>query len=115
MGFISITGAKDKRMKKLFVLAVAGLIVSNLPAQDHQHHSTDTTKHSAEQTGTMQDAMPLMSHAYSLNLPMSRNGSGTAWLPDESPMYMYLKANPKSSWMIHGNVVLRYNNQDIFN
>ena len=28
-----------------------------------------------------------MSHVYSLNLPMGRNGSGTSWLPDASPMY----------------------------
>jgi hypothetical protein len=29
-----------------------------------------------------------MSHAYSRNLPMSLNGSGTAWNPDQTPMYM---------------------------
>jgi len=29
--------------------------------------------------------MPGMNHAYSLSLPMNRNGSGTAWSPDNTP------------------------------
>lgn len=45
---------------------------------------------------------------------MSRNGSGTGWVPDNSPMYMYMQGNQKSNWMLHGNIVVRYNNQDIF-
>src|SRR5262245_17507514 len=50
-----------------------------------------------------------MSHVYSLNLPMGRNGSGTAWLPDASPMYAYMYH--KSGWMfmLHENLFLRYN------
>src|SRR2546430_6626091 len=55
------------------------------------------------------------SHAYSLNLPMNRNGSGTAWLPDTSPMYMFMIGNEKSNWMFHGDFFLRYNNQDVAN
>lgn len=53
-----------------------------------------------------------MSHAYSLNLPMNRNGSGTGWLPDASPMYGYMLHSKKWMYMIHGNVFLRYNHQD---
>ncbi|MBC7827286.1 MAG: acid shock protein [Chitinophagaceae bacterium] len=56
----------------------------------------------------------LMAHAYSRNLPMSRNGSGTGWLPDASPMYMYMQGNKTSNWMVHGNIFLRYNKQDVF-
>ena len=55
-----------------------------------------------------------MSHAFSKNLPMTRNGSGTAWLPDSSPMYAYMFHTPKWMYMLHGNVFLRYNNQDLF-
>ncbi|HEY0680018.1 MAG TPA: hypothetical protein VGD17_17155 [Chitinophagaceae bacterium] len=101
-------------MKKLFVLTVAGLVTAGLCAQE-QKHTPDSTARSAEQTATQDEGMPLMSHAYSLHLPMSRNGSGTSWLPDASPMYMYIKGNNRSSWMIHGNIVLRYNKQDVFN
>jgi len=57
--------------------------------------------------------MPPMSHNLSLNLPMSRNGSGTGWNPDYAPMYMYMKHSGKWMYMLHGNVFLRYNRQDI--
>ena len=56
-----------------------------------------------------------MSHAYSLNLPMNRNGSGTGWLPDASPMYGYMIHSRKWMYMVHGNIFVRYNNQDIGN
>jgi len=42
-----------------------------------------------------------MSHAYSINLPMNRNGSGNGLLPD-APMYGYMYYLPK--WMLHGNL-----------
>src|SRR5215217_8341930 len=102
-------------MKKLLVLAVVQIMVASLLAQEHHHETTDTSRLSGEGKTMDHDGMPLMSHAYSLNLPMSRNGSGTAWLPDTSPMYMYMRGNAKSNWMVHGNVVLLYNNQDVFN
>jgi hypothetical protein len=56
-----------------------------------------------------------MSHSYSLNLPMNRNGSGTGWLPDASPMYGYMLHSKKWMYMIHGNIFIRYNHQDIGN
>src|SRR3546814_20058285 len=54
-----------------------------------------------------------MSHGFSLSLPMTRNGSGTGWLPDASPMYGYMVHAPTWLFMFHGNVFLRYNDQDI--
>jgi hypothetical protein len=56
-----------------------------------------------------------MTHAFSLNLPMSRNGSGTGWLPDASPMYGYMMHSKKWMYMVHGSIFLRYNNQDFTN
>lgn len=100
-------------MKKLFLFVVTGVISASLFAQ-HEHHSKDSTQRSEEEMAAPADNM-LMSHAYSLSLPMSRNGSGTSWQPDASPMYMYLNANARSNWAIHGSIVFRYNNQDIFN
>ncbi|HYE56704.1 MAG TPA: hypothetical protein VD996_17770, partial [Chitinophagaceae bacterium] len=97
-------------MKKLILLALAAVSGASLSAQ--HHHGHDTTARSA--SGENQQGM-LMSHAYSLNLPMSRNGSGTSWMPDNSPMYMYMRGNARSNIMIHGSIFLRYNNQDIFN
>ena len=57
--------------------------------------------------------MPPMSHAFSLNLPMTRNGSGTGWLPDSTPMYGYMIHGKKWMYMVHGNVFLRYTHTDI--
>jgi hypothetical protein len=53
-----------------------------------------------------------MSHAYSKNLPMSRNGSGTAWQPDQTPMYMWMQH--KGPWMLmyHGAAFGRYTSQN---
>jgi hypothetical protein len=56
-----------------------------------------------------------MTHAFSLNLPMSRNSSGTAWQPDATPMYGYMKMTKKWNLMFHGSIFLRYNHQDITN
>jgi hypothetical protein len=75
--------------------------------QNHQEHRQHTMAHDSL-------AAP-MSHAFSLNLPMNRNGSGTGWLPDLAPMYGYMLHTKKWMYMIHGNVFVRYNNQDITN
>lgn len=55
-----------------------------------------------------------MTHAFSLNLPMNRNGSGTGWLPDSTPIYGYMFHAPEWMLMLHGNLFLRYTATDIF-
>ena len=41
--------------------------------------------------------------------PMSREGSGTSWLPDSSPMHAYMKMYGDGSMLIlHGKMFLRY-------
>ncbi|WP_229317516.1 hypothetical protein [Larkinella sp. C7] len=68
----------------------------------------------------MQQGMAMMSHLYSRNLPMNRNASGTAWHPDQTPMYMYM-FHPSQSmgnpWMtmLHYSVFLRHTNQNFNN
>jgi hypothetical protein len=56
-----------------------------------------------------------MSHALSRNLPMTRNGSGTSWNPDNSPMYGYMFHKGAWMYMLHGDIYLRYNKQDLLN
>jgi hypothetical protein len=65
-------------------------------------------------TGMHQMDIP-MTHAFSLNLPMNRNGSGTGWLPDASPMYGYMIHSKKWMYMVHGSIFLRYDNQNFNN
>lgn len=91
-------------MKKVYILFLI-LISGVSPAQDHAGmHMVQ----GVENTGSM-------SHAFSLALPMSRNGSGTAWLPDASPMYGHMFHTSNWMFMLHYNLFLRYNNQDFTN
>ena len=61
--------------------------------------------------------MPMgnMSHSFSLNLPMSRNGSGTAWSPDAAPMYGHMYHSKNWMYMLHYGLFIRYNKQDVSN
>lgn len=79
----------------LVLLLVPGALIH---AQHHHEGEPDSAK---------------MTHINSRNLPMSRNGSGTAWLPDASPMYGYMHHHQKWMFMVHGNLFLRYNHQDV--
>jgi hypothetical protein len=56
-----------------------------------------------------------MSHAFSRNLPMNRNGSGTGWLPDNTPMYAWMKPGNTWSTMVHGGLFIRQNWQNVNN
>lgn len=99
-------------------------------AQDHSHAVPDTSRpheimqdssmshmsHVHDMTGmsgmVMQADLPA-THAYSLHLPMSRNGSGTSWLPDASPDYGIMVHSRKWMYMIHGAIAPRYTVQDV--
>jgi hypothetical protein len=112
-------------MKRIWLAATATIIL--FLYSDAQHEKRDSSM------GHMHDSMPVnhdmhdmdmdgnmnadhpMNHSYSRNLPMTRNGSGTGWLPDASPMYGYMFHAGKWMYMLHGNVFLRYNKQDVTN
>src|SRR6187402_1508952 len=99
-------------MKICILIAIAGLIGLNAFSQ-HEHHmpvdtvpkKKDTTpmKPAAKKMATMDtmdhsmhEVHTMPSHAYSRNLSMSRNGSGTGWNPDASPMYMWMKSTKET-------------------
>ena len=113
-------------MNKLIFLTLVFISSCIATYAQHEHHAMPDTSHHMHQQDTMpmmhdqmSGNMPMshstMSHAYSRNLPMNRNGSGTAWLPDASPMYGAMFHTPKWMYMVHGNLFLRYNNQDVAN
>lgn len=122
-------------MKKTIFFATAFMLITYAVRAQHEHHmpakdstkpamqmpqNADTVPHGQHDHNRMQHQMAShedmgMSHAFSRNLPMTRNGSGTAWLPDNAPMYAYMFHTPKWMYMLHGDVFLRYNKQDVFN
>jgi len=68
-----------------------------------------------EMMAGMQQSMSMMSHSFSRNLLMNRNGSGTSWHPDQTPLYAYMKHSPKWMYMLHYSVFLRHTNQNFNN
>ncbi|HEY9364674.1 MAG TPA: hypothetical protein VIQ00_15540 [Chitinophagaceae bacterium] len=110
-------------MKKTISLAILGFVFGFAAHAQHEHHMPpkDTTKSKMSVKDSIMDhqmdhKMEMdMNHSFSLNLPMSRNGSGTGWLPDASPMYGYMFHSQKWMYMLHGNLFLRYTNQDFSN
>ena len=52
-----------------------------------------------------------MRSTINLGEPMMREGSGTSWLPDSSPMHAYMKMFEDGSMvMVHGTMFFRYTN-----
>jgi len=52
-----------------------------------------------------------MRSTINLGEPMMREGSGTSWLPDSSPMHAYMKMYEDGSMvMVHGTMFFRYTN-----
>lgn len=90
----------------------------NIGDTTKHHHKMmkDTAKNNKmpamDMGGKSMSGMNMMSSSQSKNLPMERNGSGTSWLPDASPMYSMMFHGGEWMYMVHGNVAFRYTNQD---
>lgn len=85
----------------------------SMPIKSHKMNGMKMSDTSM--AGMKMDGMQMMTNSQSLNLPMTRDGSGTSWLPDASPMYGIMLNNGKWSYMLHGNISLRYTKQDLGN
>lgn len=83
------------------------------PAEDWRMDGSAESREHMQRMGALGEVP--MSHAFSMNLPMNRDGSGTGWLPDATPVYSYRVQGRKWIYMFHGNVFVRYNNQDLTN
>jgi len=75
----------------------------------------DTSMKGMDMGDMKMDKPIMMNSQYSLDLPMNRDGSGTSWVPDETPMYGYMFHGKKWMTMIHGSFFIRYTDQDVFN
>lgn len=110
-------------MTKISIFIILFSLSLSLPLvaqhEGHKPQPQDTTQQMQHQGNeqtmpfSQHQQMP-MSHAFSRNLSMTRNASGTGWLPDESPMYGNMFHAQDWMFMLHYNVFLRYNKQDVF-
>jgi len=99
-----------------------------LVAQDHQHHEmrmdstmrmdhknmpADTSMKMEHGKMSMDSTRMNMPSAFSRNLPMNVNGSGTSWHPKNSPMYMNMFHKNGWNFMLHYGIFLTYSNQNV--
>lgn len=104
-----------------YFLAIIFFIFCIKAYPQHKHLMKDSTMHdmgnmnmeNMQGINGMNMQMHNMSNSYSLNLPMSRNGSGTSWSPDAAPMYGIMVHSKKWMYMLHYNLFIRYNSQDL--
>ncbi len=138
--FCSIRGhAKGGMWGNILVGETASENLKIAPKTDHVHSSDEEHSHdemneknpaqkpSEPMPGMNQDehekmkGMPGMNHdsddehqmrsTVNLNDPMSRESSGTAWIPDSSPMYARMKMFADGGMlMLHGTAYFRYTN-----
>lgn len=111
-------------MKQFVITIMASCCwLAGIAQHEHEMYARDSSMPMPGDTvmtmpDTMRSTMDMssmsMSHAFSRNLPMTRNGSGTSWLPDNSPMYGYMFHAGSWMLMLHGDIYLRYNRQDVF-
>lgn len=116
-------------LNKLILMTAAGMgaVISPVfgqhehrqePAKDtvsHEMHEMKSMDHAQMDHTQMQHGTSHMTHSFSLSLPMTRNGSGTGWQPDATPMYAYMKHGSKWNYMLHGSIYLRYTAQNFNN
>jgi hypothetical protein len=52
--------------------------------------------------------MPQMAHDHEMTMPSAREGSGTSWLPDDTPMYAVHREAGPWTLMAHGALFVQY-------
>ncbi|HWY40274.1 MAG TPA: heavy metal-binding domain-containing protein [Chthoniobacterales bacterium] len=77
--------------------------------EGHEHHNANGMAMPNHQHGDHEMQMSMHS---SINIaePMSREGSGTSWIPDSSPTYGYMRMFGDDMLMLHGAIFPRYSN-----
>ncbi|HEY8562330.1 MAG TPA: hypothetical protein VIL74_18280 [Pyrinomonadaceae bacterium] len=89
-----------------------------MPVEEKKSDGVKEMKMPDDEKPDEMSEMPGMNHDHremkmaaitDINAPMSRESSGTAWIPETSPMYARMKMFKDGSMlMFHGNMFLRY-------
>src|SRR5687767_7037948 len=98
-------------MKNMIACFALFTISSSFLVAQHNHEHHKPQAENKAEVNTTDTSTAVMTHSYSLSLPMSRNSSGTAWQPDATPMYGYMKMTKRWNLMFHGSIFVRYNYQ----
>lgn len=97
-------------------LSAAAIVAASAPL-GRAAAQQDTTKHHmpgmrmAADTGQMQSMRATKMIDGPLGIPMERTGSGTSWLPDDSPMHADHIPDGKWELMLHGVAFTMYDKQ----
>ncbi|MHB1169676.1 MAG: hypothetical protein ACYC28_10405 [Longimicrobiales bacterium] len=95
-------------MKRILLLL---LMLPQPAAAQHVHPTTPRdTAHAAHEHAAAAPATHTQSHAMTgiLGIPQAREGSGTSWLPDATPMHAVHVQTGGWSLMLHGQAFLQY-------
>jgi hypothetical protein len=101
-------------MRTSFLAAVAAVLAISLTSgmvqAQHQPHPPTHRDTSAQADSMMAMPMPAMPER-PFGIPMTRMGSGTAWLPDASAMRAWHFMAGSWMLMVHGDAFLQYDHQ----
>jgi hypothetical protein len=79
------------------------------PAEQQQHRHEPQNPPPAGDLAQQHDMQHMqMDHEHEMFMVPAREGSGTSWLPDETPMYAIHRQAGQWTLMGHGNVFLQY-------
>jgi hypothetical protein len=79
------------------------------PTPPQHQHEPQTQSPPADDPAQQHDMQHMhMGDEQDMAMPRSREGSGTSWLPDETPMYAVHSQAGKWMLMAHGNAFLQY-------
>lgn len=110
-------------MKKIFIIINLFFAINVFAQHDHGNHEmpVDTSKIDTSIKGEINVIIDKEETTNSRTIlmgddfPMTQNGSGTSWLPYNSPVYGLMWMDGKTHFMLHGSLFLRYTSQNIFN
>src|SRR5260370_738909 len=78
--------------------------------QMHGEHATHNANDMALPQRAEHEHEMKMQSSVNIADPMNRESSGTAWVPDSTPMYGYMKMLGDDMLMLHGGIFPRYTN-----
>jgi hypothetical protein len=80
------------------------------PNAERRTSNAEHTEHSAHENEMQMEQPMAMQSSINIADPMNREGSGTSWLPDSSPMFGYMYHFGDDMLMLHGAAFPRYTN-----